>query len=297
MRNSLPREHHPFASFHQISGFPSMTTSPSYTVSFVIPATKNRTVAVLGAGVLERRIATCWAAGGYKVNLRDLNEQQLKAAREYIKSESLKYPGKCGAGDLEIQVFQDLKTAVAEAFLVIECAPEILDLKQETFVEPEQLAPPDAILATNSSSYKSREIASRLQLETRKRVLNLHYTMPPTHMVVELMTCGDTQADIFPFLVDLLREFGMKPIITHKESTGFVFNRVWAAVKRECLMILAEGVSTPEELDAVRTDVVANSSSGPFSKMDAVGLDTVALIEKHYIKERGLQNSGVIIFL
>lgn len=266
-------------------------------MAFILPPTEDRRVSILGAGVLGRRIAAVWAAGGYAVSLRDPNEEQLKAALEYIKADSKQYPGGRGPADLNIQTFQDLAPAVENAFLVIECAPEVLPLKQETFVELEQLAPPDAILTTNSSSYKSREVASLLKPETRQRVLNMHYTMPPVQNIVELMTCGDTQAaTIFPFLVEKLREVGMKPVIAHRESTGFVTNRVWAAVKRECLMVLAEGVSTPQELDAACADFFGGGA-GPCLAMDVVGLDTVSLIEKHYIEERGLPESGVIPFL
>ncbi|KAH8196971.1 hypothetical protein TruAng_008865 [Truncatella angustata] len=261
------------------------------------PSTKDRTVTILGAGVLGRRIAAAWAAGGYNVILRDPSEDQCTAAAEYVKSNAWRFPGKYANDKLDVRTFQDLKPALENAFLVIECVPEKLEIKHDTFAELEQLAPQDAILASNSSSYKSREIVPHLKVETRRRVLNMHYMMPPNNKIVELMTCGDTDEEIFPFLVDALKGIGMLPIVAHKESTGFVINRVWAAIKRECLTVLADGVSTPEELDEVWTEMFVNTGARPCQSMDAVGLDTVSFIEQHYIKERGLKDPGVIPYL
>lgn len=63
------------------------------------------------------------------------------------------------------------------------------------------------------------------------------------------MTCGHTLEGIFPFMEDRLKEAGLHPVTALKESTGFIFNRIWAAVKREVLSVLAEGVATPETID------------------------------------------------
>lgn len=125
--------------------------------------------------------------------------------------------------------------------------PEKLSLKIDTFAELAKLAPKDAILVTNSSSYKSREMLENVGGETRKRILNTHYMMPPDNRIVELMTDGETDGDIFPFYVERLKKVGMHLIVARKESTGFVLNRIWAAIKRECLMVLAEGVTSPKE--------------------------------------------------
>ncbi|KAL3953062.1 hypothetical protein ACCO45_013005 [Purpureocillium lilacinum] len=115
----------------------------------------------------------------------------------------------------------------------------------------------------------------------------MHYYMPPGNRIVELMTDGETDERIFPFLVERLREIGMHPFVARKESTGLIFNRLWAAIKREVLNILAEEVSTPEEVERMWKEMYVNNHSGPVAMMDAVGLDTVSFIEQHYIDERG----------
>lgn len=196
-----------------------------------------------------------------------------------------------------VQVFEDLEHAVANAWLIIEAVPEKLELKISTFASLEQLAPADCILATNSSSYKSSEMVSKISEATKRRVLNTHYYMPPDNMVVELMTDGFTDSTIFPFLSDRFRESGAKPYVARKESTGFIFNRLWAAVKRETLTILSEGVSDAEEIDSLWTEMFVKGGAKPCKTMDQVGLDTVAFIEGHYIAERGLSSTHTTDFL
>jgi 3-hydroxyacyl-CoA dehydrogenase len=196
-----------------------------------------------------------------------------------------------------VQVFEDLEHAVANAWLVIEAVPEKLELKISTFATLEQLAPKDCILATNSSSYKSSEMITKISDDTKRRVLNTHYYMPPENMVVELMTDGLTDGAIFPFLSERFRESGAKPYVARKESTGFIFNRLWAAVKRETLTILSEGVSDAEEIDSLWTEMFIKGGARPCKTMDQVGLDTVAFIEGHYIAERGLSPTHTTEFL
>jgi len=261
------------------------------------PSNINRSVCILGAGVLGRRIGACWASAGYKVHIRDPDPAQRAGALEYIKHELWRYKPTIDPETNIVHVFDDLKLAVADSWLVIECVPEKLDLKIEVFAELEKAACPDAILASNSSSYKSREMTAKVGRGTAQRMLNMHYIIPPKIRLVELMTSGLTHQEVFPFLEHHLRISGMLPLKVRNESTGFIVNRVWAAIKRECLMVLSERVATPEELDAAWTEMFIRERNPPCAMMDSVGLDTVSLIEQHYIQERGLPDTGVIGFL
>ena len=161
-----------------------------------------------------------------------------------------------------------MKEAVANAWLVIEAVPEKLDLKIATFAELEALAPEDCILASNSSSYKSSEMIEKVSDATKARILNMHYYMPPGCMIVELMTNGFTDEGVFPFMVERSKEAATLPYVARKQSTGFIFNRLWAAVKREVLTILAEGVSVPEEIDSMWTEMFIKPRSMPCKTMD-----------------------------
>ncbi|KAF4544364.1 3-hydroxyacyl-dehydrogenase [Lasiodiplodia theobromae] len=252
----------------------------------------SRPVAVLGGGVLGRRIACCWASAGYTVHIRDPSATQRSEAVDFVSSNVSTYARDfTGCTNVGSAVaFENLGDAVADAWLVFEAVPEKLSIKIDTFAELEALAPADALLCSNSSSYKSSEMLEKVGDATKRRILNTHYFMPTVNMVVELMTDGYTEPAIFPFLVERHREAGLKPYVARKESTGFIFNRVWAAIKREFLMIMDEGVSVPQELDEVWVHMFGDKLK-PCDMMDHVGLDTVAFIEQHYIKERGLPTS------
>ncbi|KAH3956548.1 hypothetical protein HBI56_237530 [Parastagonospora nodorum] len=254
------------------------------------PDTSSRPVAVLGGGVLGRRIASSWVAAGYEVILCDLNEQQRNAAIHYIEHSREEYAKitKNERDHAKFSTTDDMKSAVQNAWLVVEALPEKLDLKISMMGQLDQHAPKDCILASNSSSYKSRLMLDKVDEKRRLRVCNMHYYMPPGNNVVELMTCGQTHGDVLEFLRSKLEDAGMTPAVARKESTGFIFNRLWAAVKRETLLIMAEGISEPKEIDKLFMTMFSNSPVGPCGMMDAVGLDTVAFIEDNYIQERHL---------
>lgn len=185
----------------------------------------NRPVVLLGAGVLGRRIATVFVAGGYTVHIRDPSPEALTSASEYINDNKEEFAAlntsnssgtRCGTH----RTFTDIAQAVKEAWLVIEAVPENLDLKRETFAEVDRHAPGDCVIASNSSSFKSRLMMDGISAERKARVLNMHFTMPPDVRTVELMTSGETSSDLFPFCSRILRECGMAPVTARKESTG-----------------------------------------------------------------------------
>jgi len=240
--------------------------------------------------VLGRRIAASWVVAGYQVVLCDLSEQQRNAAKDYIEHSREEY-AKITGGHRKHANFtttESTEAAVKNAWLVIEALPEKLDLKISMMGQLDQRAPHDCILASNSSSYKSRLMLDKVDPSRRLRVCNMHYYMPPGNNVVELMTCGETHQDVLSFLKSKLEDVGMTPAVARKESTGFIFNRLWAAIKRESLLIMAEGVSEPKEIDRLFLTMFKGNPVGPCGMMDAVGLDTVAFIEDNYVQERHL---------
>ncbi|KAJ5607579.1 hypothetical protein N7537_004198 [Penicillium hordei] len=258
---------------------------------------RSRPVAILGAGVLGRRVGCIWASAGFDVKIRDPSAQQRADGIAYIEENVQSYSAKTNQVPGSFEAVEDMKQAVENAWLVIEAVPEKLDLKIATFVELEALTPEDCILASNSSSYKTSEMISQVSDSTKTRALNMHYYMPPACMIVELMTDGYTSPEIFPFMVERCKEAATNPYVARKESTGFIFNRLWAAVKREALTILAEGVSVPEEIDSMWLELFVKGGTLPCQTMDNVGLDTVAFIEGHYVEERGLSPEKTVNFL
>jgi 3-hydroxybutyryl-CoA dehydrogenase len=253
-------------------------------MSFNVPTDfASRPVAVIGAGTLGRRIALMLAAHGAEVNIYDLAKAQREAAVDYVtQSLPALADRKSGVVPGQVSAQADIADAVRNAWLVVEAVPERLELKQQIFGQLDELAAADTILASNSSSYASRLFLDKVHHP--ERVLNIHFYMPPQQNAVDVMSCGETGRDVIDFVLATLPQFGLYPFEARKESTGFIFNRVWAAVKRESLEVVAEGVSTPQEVDRM-FEINTGSAAGPFRMMDRVGLDVVLDIEEHYCAE------------
>jgi len=253
-----------------------------------IPA--DRPIAVIGAGTLGRRVALMFATVGGTVRICDLSGQQRADAAAYI-DETLPSVLDVVEGSTpgRIELTDSIADAVKDAWLVVESLPERLDVKIPVFGQLDQLAPADAILATNSSSHPSSRVIG--EVTRTARVINMHFFMPPAATAVELMSCGHTDPEVLDRLMAVLPRYGLTPFRVHKESMGFIHNRIWAAIKREALMVLAEGVAEPDEVDRLYC-LVTGARSGPFRSMDRVGLDVVLDIEKNYADARpGLPES------
>ncbi|MDO3126915.1 3-hydroxyacyl-CoA dehydrogenase family protein [Mycobacteroides abscessus subsp. bolletii] len=244
----------------------------------------NRPVAVLGAGTLGRRIALTFATRGGAVHLYDVSEESLQSAKEFLDQripELVKARSALGAQPATIEYFTDLPRAVKDAWYVVESVPEVQALKIDMLGQLDEIAAPDAIIGTNSSSFMSSELIGKVKHP--ERFLNTHYGQPPEAPQAELVTDGHTDERIFDVLGAELPKHGFVTAVARKESVGFIINRVWAAVKREALAVVAEGVSTPAEFDRIW---VASGMSpiGVFRAIDRVGLDVALDIEDNYIK-------------
>ncbi|MGD1236834.1 3-hydroxyacyl-CoA dehydrogenase family protein [Mycobacterium seoulense] len=253
----------------------------SYTYSF--DDIRNRPVAVVGAGTLGRRIALMFASRGGTVRIFAPRAEQRAAAVQYVAEALPKLLEDRGFGELgDATAAGSLEEALDDAWLVVESVPEKLEIKIATWDQIDQAAPPDTIFGTNSSSYPSRLMARGVRDKTR--LCNTHFYMPPEANAVDLMSDGQTDRGLLDTLLTVLPEFGVHPFEARKESTGFIFNRIWAAIKRESLAVVAEGVARPEDVDGMFKSNLG-VPAGPFQMMDAVGLDVVLDIENHYADE------------
>jgi 3-hydroxybutyryl-CoA dehydrogenase len=254
---------------------------------FALPAdVDQRPVVIDGAGTLGRRIAAVYAAGGSDVRIFDLSAEQREAARDYVEEHLAQtqqtlglHPARRG----RVEVLGDLREAVAGGWMVIEAVPERIDLKTEVFGDLDRLAEPDAILCSNSSSIPTSQMIGKV--EHPERVLNTHYQQPPELNSVELMSCGETDEGVIEALMGKIPQYGLVPFWVRRESDGFIFNRIWAAIKRECLMVVEEGVAPPEDVDRM-WEIFTRAGVPPFRLMDRVGLDVVLAIEEHYAAVR-----------
>lgn len=258
---------------------------------------------VVGAGNIGRRVALVWASNARPVTIYDISPDALRSATEYITDHLGAYCAERGTHPGHVCTTTDLRTATTSSgrhpektaegrfspqemtkapWLAIECLPESLPLKTSVLALLERSLPADCILASNSSSLTTAEMAAEGPLAHPYRLLNTHYFIPPRNRMVELMSSGETTVPIFSFLATQMRRVGFTPVIVPRDvqSPGFVFNRIWAACKRETLAVLAEGVAKPADVDALFRDFF-HAEKGPCERMDEVGLDTVARVEQH----------------
>lgn len=249
---------------------------------------ENRPIAVIGAGVLGARIALMMADRGGVVHLADpVSQEALDKAKTYIDENLQKTVDAFNASDEfddnfaagEVKYFNDNSEAVKDAWLIIEAVPEKPEIKNDTYEGIADAMADDAILTTNSSSYPSSTFVDHVK--DPKRFLNTHFGMPPEKNFIEIMGSGQTDDDVFEFLLETMPKYGLVSVPVLKESTGFAINRIWAAIKREALAVVGEGVSTPEAVDKGLANLLG-TELGPFALMDAVGLDTVQNIEANY---------------
>ncbi len=161
--------------------------------------------------------------------------------------------------------------------LVVECVPEVLEVKRTLFKTLVDRAPAQAILASNSSSFPISRIAQ--DLPTRERMLGLHFFMP-AHIVplVEVVMGPDTDKDRAQALAAFMRRCGSVPILVRKDIPGFIANRLQHALGREAFSLIQEGIATPEDIDAaVRFGFgFRYLAAGPIMQKEHAGLDVHA---------------------
>ena len=232
------------------------------------------------------------ASYGYTVWLVDVSEEALeRTSQSHVKEldarvEMQHITKKEKDAILKrIHFAGDLKVGASQTDLVIEAVPERLELKREVFAQLDRVCPSHTILATNSSSIRISRIEDATQRQDR--LLNTHF-YPPIwqRTLVELMRGTTTSDETIERVCQFAQNIGLTPLLVLKESTGFIFNRVWRAIKKECLHLVDEGVASHEDVDRAWM-IVLEMPYGPFGAMDMIGLDVVRDIEMVYYKESG----------
>ena len=249
-------------------------------------------VCVVGSGFLGTQIGVLSARSGYTVSMQDVSSDALSGSEKAVEGYIQEW---ISAGDISepdgddikqrMSYTVELKDAVQGAGMVIEAVVERLDVKREVFKKLDELCDPGVVLATNSSSIKVSLIEGAMRHP--ERVLNMHfYGHPWRRRILELMRGTKTTDEAMEAAKTYSHSIGVRPLIVLKESTGFIFNRVWRAIKKESLTVADEGVASFEDVDRAWMSLY-DTGMGPFGLMDRVGLDVVRDIELVYYGESG----------
>lgn len=251
-----------------------------------------RTVCIFGAGFMGTQIGLQSASHGYTTWIVGHSEKSLGQASQSVTQELEARVKKQRITMSEmksilnrIHLAQDMKECADSVDLVIEAVPEKLDIKREVFAQLDKVCPSHTILATNSSSIRISAIEDATNRPDK--VLNMHFYPPVWERpMVELMRGTKTSDETIESVREFARNIGLTPLIVRKESTGFIFNRVWRAIKKECLHLVDNGVATFEDVDRAWM-IFTGMKIGPFGLMDLFGLDVIRDIELEYYHESG----------
>jgi 3-hydroxybutyryl-CoA dehydrogenase len=243
-------------------------------------------VAVIGAGSMGAQIAQQAALHGIDVSLQDKDQSQLIKARESNRGHLARRveKGRLAQDDADaavnrVRLVTDLGQSVSDADFVIEAVFEDLELKRAVFRELDSHAPPDAVLASNSSTMGISEIAGESQRP--ERCLNMHFFFPVLVMdLVEIVRGPRTSDTTVDRASALACEMGRTPVVLNREIDGFIVNRVLHAATQEAYRLLDAGVASFEDIDTA-VEKGLNWPMGPFRLGDFSGLDVTYNARKH----------------
>jgi 3-hydroxybutyryl-CoA dehydrogenase len=242
-------------------------------------------VGVVGAGTMGAGIAQIAALGGYETFLYEIDQKQLERGVEMIRNgmrrgaERGRWTEAQGADALKRLRTDTLIEFLRDCELVIEAAPEDLDLKRNLFERLAAVCGPDGVLATNTSSLSVTAIASAVPQP--ERIVGTHFFNPPALMqLVEIVAGDESGESALELATEVARGMGRTPIRA-RDSVGFVANRCVRPFFLESLRMLGEGVAPNDEIDRI-VRLGAGLRMGPFELMDLIGIDVNFAVAKSF---------------
>jgi 3-hydroxybutyryl-CoA dehydrogenase len=237
--------------------------------------------AVVGAGVMGSGIAQVLAVAGCEVRVFDLRAEAVAEALSAIDSGRFGLAGSVERGKLtgeeaaaargRVSAAGSLAEACEGVDLALEAVSERLDLKLELFRELDEVAPPHAILASNTSGFPATALAAATRRP--ERVLVWHWASPPPVMkLAEIVVHERTSDETRDAVVELARRCGKNPNVVRDQplTWGFVTNRIFLVALREAERLVAEGIATPEQVDGLLKDCF-RWPAGPFELIGGAG--------------------------
>lgn len=229
-------------------------------------------VSIIGAGLMGRNLALLAARAGDAVRLYDIDAARAAAAAASVNDE---------IGHARATSVATLEDAAKQIDFLIEAVAENLSLKQDLFAQLDKLAPPEAILATNTSVLPITQITAKG--ENQARMVGTHFWNPP-HLipVVEVVRGKNTSTATMDRTVEILESFGKIAVRVEKDVPGFVGNRLQHALWREAIALVADGVCDAETVDLMARNTLGLrlGTMGPLENADYVGLDLTLAIHE-----------------
>lgn len=234
-------------------------------------------IGIIGAGTMGSGIAAASAINGFETLLYDISTEAVQKAVSGISKgfQKLEEKGKIDAAKrkaAEVNIIQvnDL-AGLAECDIIIEAAIENIDLKKELYNKLDEIAKPEAILATNTSSFSITSISTAVK-NNPGRVAGMHFFNPANIMkLVEVIKGEFTSDETVNAVTELCKKLGKVPVLC-MDTPAFIVNRVARAFYGESLKIMGEESLKPELIDTVMKEE-GGFAMGPFELMDLIGID------------------------
>lgn len=248
-----------------------------------------KNIVVIGAGTMGNGIAQTAAVAGYQVTMTDVIPEAIERAMVTIAKSVEKLSNKGVIDESQKKAALNIQTALhmvpaQGADLVIEAASENPDIKLELFAELNRLAPPKAILATNTSSISITKIGAAT--DRPERVIGMHFFNPvPIMKLLEVVRGLATSDETTEIVFEVGRRMGKDPVEA-KDSPGFISNRILCPMINEAIFALQEGIGTTEAIDKVMK-LGMNHPMGPLTLADLIGLDVVLDVLKVLHRDLG----------
>ncbi len=245
-------------------------------------------VTIVGVGTQGSMIAFRNALHGKQVTGYSRTKASIQTCREKIDRWIRHYiqQGRLTQAQADemkrrIHYASSLEAACRNAELVVENVPEKLELKQEVFSKLDQCCPDSCLLNSNTSSLLMSDIYRDVSDTRKAKTFSVDHDDPIRNDYLEMMWNPSTDEGTKTAALAHYRTLGFEPVVTEHEIKGYSINRVWRAVKRECLYLWANGYTNPAEFDRGWM-IEWGTKLGPFKLMDLIGLDTIYNIENSY---------------
>ena len=235
-------------------------------------------------------IAQVAAQNGLDVVLHDITKERADAGRANISKgfEKMIAKQKIAQADADAAMKRIVVTASFDDFkscqFVVEAATEREEIKRDVFQKLDALMPPDAILASNTSSISITRLAA--VTKRPEKFIGMHFMNPvPIMKLVEIIRGLATSDATYAATIELSKAMG-KETVTSKDAPGFIVNRILMPMINEAFYALQEGLATPEDIDAAMKGGT-NQPMGPLALADFIGLDTTMFILEVLQREIG----------